>query len=125
MISNILFNLLPIIPVAASGNTAPTVQTPSIVSQVLGIVAGIGGGILAIFLIISLVKDGIAYSTGNGSNSVWKIIGKVLFLILLIGLIFLAMNYMVLGNTAKTFGENVLSQGTNIVNSAVGGGGTP
>ena len=86
--------------------------------------ATIGGGLVALFLIINIVKEGFAYAKGQGNGSVLGIIGKVLFLILMIGIIFLAANYFILGKTAKNIGE----QGVNIVatevNTATGGGGT-
>lgn len=119
MVSTILAHLLPFMTVAA----APAAQTPDIIKTILGFVAGIGGGIVAIFLIVSLVKDAIAFSSGNGSNSIWKIIGKVLFLILMIGLIFLALNYDKLGQTAEGVASNVLNEGTGIIQSVTGGGG--
>lgn len=75
--------------------------------------AGIGGGIIAVFLIVSLVKDGIEFAKGQGSVSIFKIIGKALFLILIIGLIFLAVNYNSLGTTASDLGNDVI----NIVNN--------
>lgn len=120
-----LSKFLPFIPVAAASSGTATATTPPIVNTILGYVGGIGGGIVAIFLIISIVKDSISLANGQGSGSMWKIIGKVLCLVLMIGLIFLALNYGVLGNTAKDIGQNVLNQGTDIINSAIGGGGTP
>ena len=118
MISAILAKFLPFMAVAADAD----VVVPDIVATILKYVAGIGGGIVAIFLIVSLVKDAISYASGNGSGSVWKIIGKVLFLILIIGIIFLALNWQALGNTASDIGSNILDQGSEIVGGAVGGG---
>lgn len=117
MISAILAKFLPFMAVAADAD----VVVPDIVATILKYVAGIGGGIVAIFLIVSLVKDAISYASG-GSGSVWKIIGKVLFLILIIGIIFLALNWQALGNTASDIGSNILDQGSEIVGGAVGGG---
>lgn len=77
--------------------------------------AGIGGGIVAIFLIISLAKDGIGLAKGSGDSSVLKIIGKALFLILIIGLIYLAMSYDSLGKKAK----NIANKGVNTVNTEI------
>ena len=54
--------------------------------------AWIGGGILAIFLIYAIVKDGIAYAKGGG---------KVLFLLLCLGLIFIVTKYTSIGDKAK------------------------
>lgn len=118
MFSSILSIFMPFI-VASAAQGTPTVTTPPLVGTILGYVGGIGGGIVAIFLIVSLVKDAIAYANGNGSNSIWKIIGKVLFLILMIGLIFLAMNYGVLGNTAKGIAEKVTNEGTSLIDQMI------
>lgn len=85
--------------------------------------AGIGGGLIAIFLIYSIVKDGLDYAKGNGSNSILKIVGKVLFLILLIGLVYVAMNYDNLGKKAQKVGDqaiNVVESGLN--DAGLGGG---
>ena len=78
--------------------------------------AGIGGGIIALFLIVSLVKDGIEFAKGQGSVSIFKIIGKALFLILIIGLVFLAVNYKSLGSTAEKLGNNVIQKVNNEAN---------
>lgn len=82
-------------------------------SKIVSWAAGIGGGVVALFLIISLAKDGIGLAKGSGDSSILKIIGKALFLILIIGLIYLAVNYDSLGNKAK----NVADKGTNILDT--------
>jgi hypothetical protein len=79
--------------------------------------ATIGGGLVALFLIINIVKEGFAYAKGQGNGSVLGIIGKVLFLILMIGIIFLAQNYEKLGNAAKDIGQ----KGVDIVQTEVNG----
>ena len=79
--------------------------------------AGIGGGVVALFLIIALAKDGIGLAKGSGDSSILKIIGKALFLILIIGLIYLAVNYDSLGDKA----QNIANKGVNIVNNEVNG----
>lgn len=61
--------------------------------------AWIGGGVLAIFLIYAIAKDGIAYAKGGGS--IFPIIGKVLFLLLCLGLIFIVTKYTSIGDKAK------------------------
>lgn len=117
---NILTLLIPTLTAYASGGAA--VQTPSIMTTVLQYVAGIGGGIVAIFLIVSLVKDAISYANGNGNGGLWKIVGKVLTLILMIGLIFLALNWQKLGGTASRLASNALDQATSLADAI---GGTP
>lgn len=97
-----------------------TVKENSTINTVIGWVAGIGGGIVSIFLIISIVKDGLEYAKGNGSGSPLKIIGKVLFLLLMIGLIFLATNYKSIGDKAKGIGSTVVSKVNSETNNALG-----
>jgi hypothetical protein len=87
----------------------------STMSKIVSWAAGIGGGVVALFLIISLAKDGIGLAKGSGDSSILKIIGKALFLILIIGLIYLAMNYDSLGNKAK----NVANKGVDTVDTEV------
>lgn len=93
---------------------ADNVTENSFMTRVVQWAAGIGGAIVAIFLIVSIVKDGIAYTKGGGSPL--PIIGKVLSLLLCIGLIFLAVNYASLGNKAAT----IAGSGVDIVESEAG-----
>ncbi len=93
---------------------APTEST--FMNTLVSWAAGIGGGIIALFLIVSLVKDGIEFAKGQGSVSIFKIVGKALFLILIIGLVFLAVNYKKLGNTAETLGNKVIEKANNEAN---------
>ena len=89
------------------------------VDKIVGWAAGVGGGIIAIFIIVSLVKDGIEFAKGQGSSSVFKIIGKVLFLLVILGLIYLAMNYDTLGTTACNLGNNAVNTINNEVNNTL------
>jgi len=89
-------------------DTVDNVTENSFMTGVVQWAAGIGGAIIAIFLIIAIVKDGLAYAKSGGS--ILPIIGKVLFLILCIGLIFLAVNYASLGNTASDIADKAMSQ---------------
>lgn len=107
----ILVKYLPFIMAFA---TTPTKNT--FISGVVSWAAAIGGGIVAIFLVVSLVKDGIEFAKGQGSVSIFKIIGKALFLILIIGLIFLAVNYDTLGQKAQNVGDKAI----NTVNNEIG-----
>ena len=83
---------------------------PGIMQTVISWVAGLGGGIVAIFLVVSLVKDGIGFAKGDGNSSIWKIVGKALFLILIIGLIYLATNYDDLGKKSSSIADNAINQ---------------
>lgn len=86
------------------------------INKIIGWGAGIGGGILALFLIYAIIKDGIAYAKGGGS--IFPIIGKVLFLILCIGLIFLAVNYKTIGDKFKSLGNkavNIVEEQANTI----------
>lgn len=109
--------LLKFLPFVMAFAKQATTTQPSFMSKVISWVAGLGGGIVAIFLIVSLVKDGIEYAKGQGSVSIWKILGKALFLILIIGLIFLAVNYEDLGNKAKDIGNSAVNTVNNEINT--------
>ena len=94
---------------AAYAGTAGAATESSFITTIVQWAAGIGGGIIALFIIVSLVKDGMEFAKGQGSVSIWKILGKVCFLILVIGLVFLSTGYMSLGNTAKSIGDKGLN----------------
>lgn len=103
---NILAQFLPFITAAANNNSA---TSSTFIDGLVSWGAGIGGGIVALFLIVALVKDGIEFAKGQGSVSIFKILGKAVFLVLIIGLVFLAVNYKSLGNTAMSIGQNALN----------------
>lgn len=105
----ILAKILPFMVTLAAGSGT--------MSNIVKWAATIGGGLVALFLIINIVKEGFAYAKGQGNGSVLGIIGKVLFLILMIGIIFLAQNYEKLGNAAKDIGQ----KGVDIVQTEVNG----
>ena len=94
-----------------SGGGGNSVAENSLMSGVVKWAAGIGGGLIALFLIVSIVKNAVGYAKGSGSSSIFKIIGEALFLILLIGLIFIAVRYTTLGNTAS----GIAQQGVTLV----------
>lgn len=93
------------------GGTAGT-----LLGKIITIVVTVAGGLIAIFLIYSIVKDAIAFAKGDGNGSVIKILGKVLFLIICIGLIFIVMNWQTLGERAQNIMDPLINHGTNIVN---------
>ena len=101
--------------ITAFADDAASAETSSTLNNVISWVAGIGGGIVAIFLIISLVKDGVGMAKGSGDSSIFKIIGKALFLLLIIGLIFVAVKYDTWGQKA----ESIASTGINKVDGEV------
>lgn len=94
-----------------SGGGGNSVAENSLMSGVVKWAAGIGGGLIALFLIVSIVKNAVGYAKGSGSSSIFKIIGEALFLILLIGLIFIAVRYTTLGNSAS----GIAQQGVTLV----------
>lgn len=55
------------------------------------VAATIGAGIVAIFLIYSIVKDGVGYA--RGGSGITGIIGKVMFLMLVMGVVVIGANY--------------------------------
>ena len=101
---------------ASAAKDAGAAESNGTLNSIISWVAGIGGGIVAIFLIISLVKDGVGMAKGSGDSSILKIISKALFLILIIGLIFVAVKYHTWGEKA----QSVASTGINKVDSELG-----
>lgn len=115
------FSLSPVITVLNNNTTSGAAD--NVMTKVLSIVVTIAGGLIACFLIYSIAKDAFEFAKGQGTGSVWKIIGKVLFLILCIGLIFLAQNWQSLGDKAKSIGEGGLNIVEGGLNEIVGGNG--
>lgn len=91
-----------------------------IVNRVIQLVGGIGGAIVALFLIISLIKDGIGLAKGTGDSSVVKIVTKIIFLIIILGLIVLAMNYSSLTNMGQVIANKGLGVVDGEINNALG-----
>ena len=101
--------------------TTNTVGQSTFLSNVIKYVGGVGGALVGIFLIVSIVKDGIQFAKGGGQVSPFKIVGKVLFLILMIGLIFLAVNYESIGKTGQNVGQGIINTiSSELGNSDVG-----
>jgi len=92
----------------------------NLLSKIIGIGIGVAGGILALLLVISIVKDGIEFHKGNGNGSWVKIISKVLFFVVCIGLVIIAANWQALGNKAAGLGNNLLNAVENFGNDIVG-----
>lgn len=82
--------------------------------SIVGTVGGWGAAAIALILIWSLVKDGIAYGKGSGSGSLWGIIGKVLTLLLMLGLIWVAVGYNGLKDTTNAAGKKVVDTANEI-----------
>lgn len=111
-----MYKVLPFIGASATGAATGTTDGNGTMKTIVGWVGGIGGGIVAIFLIISLIKDGIALAKGGGDASPLKIAGKVIFLIVILGLIGLAINYSQL----TSVGNSLANKGLKIANSEIG-----
>ena len=111
-----MYKVLPFIGASATGAAGGTTDGNGTMKTIVGWVGGIGGGIVAIFLIISLIKDGIALAKGGGDASPLKIAGKVIFLIVILGLIGLAINYSQLTGV----GNSLANKGLKIANSEIG-----
>ncbi|MEE3344050.1 MAG: hypothetical protein VZS44_08170 [Bacilli bacterium] len=91
-------------------------------TQISGIVTWVGSiaaGLVAVFMMVSLVKDGISFATGKGQVSIVKIIGKALFMIIMIGLIFIVQGYNDDGGIIKGTGQTLANKGINTINTAV------
>lgn len=100
---------------AFAAKTASTTTSGggSFVGNVVKWVGGIGGGLVAIALIISLVKDALDMAKGGGNASPVKIVGKALVLILVLGLIGLAMSYDNLQSKGETAGNLIVNEAEN------------
>ena len=92
----------------AAGGSGDAPSTNSFVDGIVKWAASFGAGIIAVILIVAIIKEGLTYAKGNG-GSLWSLVGKVLVLILMIGLIFLAQNYSKLGQSAQKVGEGALN----------------
>ena len=82
-----------------------------------GIVETVGGwaaAAIALVLIWSLVKDGLAYGKGSGTGSLWGIIGKVLTLLLMLGLVWVAVGYDGLKDKVEKAGNAVVDTADDI-----------
>jgi uncharacterized membrane protein YdbT with pleckstrin-like domain len=117
MMTAIMTKLMSVLPfVTAFAQQAPAGNAT--VSRIVAWIGGIGGGIVAIMLIISLVKDGIGIAKGSGDSSVLKIAGKILFLIIIIGLIAIAVNYASLQTMGQGLGNKAINEVNSQLNSA-------
>ncbi len=87
-------------------------------TNLLQTVGVIGGALVGIALIVSIVKDAMGYLKGSGSNSVGKIIGKVLLLILMIGIITVAAKggFSSLGEKAAKKANDVGNDAVDVIN---------
>ena len=117
MMTSLYLALIKLFPFI-DGFAATAIKENGTISKVVGWVAGIGGGVVAIFLVVSLVKDGIGLAKGSGDSSILKIIAKALFLLLIIGLIFVAVNYFALGKSASNVASKTVSTITSEANKA-------
>ena len=110
-VMNFLTELMGIANVFAAGSD-------SIGSKILVWAGSIGGALVAVALIFSIVKDAMGYIKGSGSNSIGKIIGKIILLIFMIGVITLAAGGG-FNTLSKTLGDKAV-QGTEQVVRDVG-----
>lgn len=93
------------------------------IGTVLSWIGTLGGGIVAIFMIISLIKDGIGIAKGSGDSSVLKVAGKVIFLIVILGLIGVCVNYTSISQTGEKMGNKAVDVINTEFDSAFGGAG--
>ena len=104
-------NVLLMNAVARVGAVASQVMplaTKDIMGNLVTWAGTIAGALIAVFLIYSIAKDAFGYIKGSGDASIFKIVTKVLFLIICIGLIVVAQNY-----------ENLMNIGAGVANSAL------
>lgn len=101
-----MYGLISMLPIFAIGDT--------VTENWLPIVGTVAGGIVAIILIISIVKDTLQYIKGGGTG-IGKIIGKAVFLLLMIGLIIFASTY----GSVQELGGSLQQSGTGLLNTVV------
>lgn len=82
--------------------------------SILSWVAGIGGALVATFMIISIIKDAFQFVKGSGQVSIVGLISKVLILVLMIGLIVMAST-----GGFQTLATTLSTKGTNLINDTV------
>lgn len=92
-----------------------TSGSSSTMTNVVKWAAAVIGGVVAILLMVSIAKDAIQYAKGGGSVSIPKIIGKVIFMLIMIAIIFVAANY----KSAASTGEAIANKGMGAVNTAL------
>lgn len=63
-------------------------------SHTMSLMISICAGIIVLFLVFSIVKDGIEYAKGYSDGGIVKILGKVVFLMVVVGLVFVATNML-------------------------------
>ena len=113
---NYLLSLSPFLFARAS-----TMQSIPFLDTLLGYVCGGAAAIMAVFLMISLAKDAGKLIGGNGSISIWQVVGKILTVLFLIGIVILLLNYKQLGDMASKVGGNAIdiiqNEAENLTNS--------
>lgn len=76
----------------------------------------IAGALIAVFLIYSIAKDAFGYIKGSGDASMFKIITKVIFLMLCVGLIVVAQNYQSWMDSAAALANHGINAIDNAAN---------
>ena len=85
-------------------------------SKLVSWFAGICAAIIALFLLYGIMKDGIELAKGSGSGSIWKIVGKVLTLVIMIGFIWVVANGYSRTGTLGSAGETIGNKLTTVTN---------
>lgn len=63
------------------------------------------GGIICLFLIVSIVKDGMEFARGGASMT--SVVGKVFFLVVMVGIVFAAQNLPTILGNGEPVNDNV------------------
>lgn len=61
-------------------------------SHTMSWMLSMSAGIIALFLVVSIVKDGMEFARGYGEGGIGKILGKAVFLLVVVGLVFVITN---------------------------------
>lgn len=105
--------------VALNSSASGTIQ------NLITLAATIAAGVIAMFLIWSIAKEGIAYAKNGQGGSILSIVSKIITLIVLIGLIFLTQgSWKELGKKGQSIGNgalDILEQGAQDIVKPTGG----
>lgn len=107
-INEVAANVMPL-----AGNTEATMK------NLVTWAGTVAGALIAIFLIYSIAKDAFGYIKGSGDASIFKIITKVIFLMLCVGLIVVAQNYQDWMNKAANVANSAIDVIDNVANEII------
>lgn len=85
------------------------------ISNIVQYVGGVVAGFLALVMILRLGKKAWEFIKGTGAVSVWAIIGDILILLLMLGFVYIAINYKDLEGLSQSWGQKAINAANDIV----------